>query len=143
MIDCTLGSIDENPSVIFVPTLASRDDVAVDFVLCKNMPMLALVVSETKKLFVMDIDLGQFIIELHTNDFNICLEQHQLYLASKDSLIYLKSSNQTSDTKLICHSLKLIPKLEDYFTRNVQLNDNYLPVNAFLNERIKSLMKTR
>jgi hypothetical protein len=41
MIDCTLGSMNQNPSVIFVPTLASRDDVAVDYVLCKNLPNLA------------------------------------------------------------------------------------------------------
>ncbi len=37
LIDCTYGLVNQKPSVVFVPTLANKDDVAVDFVACKHL----------------------------------------------------------------------------------------------------------
>ena len=155
LIDCTLGNKQHQTqlnNIVFVPTLASRDDCAIDFVTCKQLLNLIIVISETKKIFLMDIELGQFIIELdNTTDFKIDLEKIQLSLTSKDSLLFVKTSkislvneNEIKDVKLMFYSLKLIPRMDDYYSRNyIQLQDNYLPNGSFLKDRIISLMKTR
>jgi len=156
LIDCTLGSNNYqkqlNNNIVFVPTLASKDDCAIDFVACKQLLNLIIVISETKKIFLMDIELGQFIIELdNTTDFKIDLEKIQLSLASKDSLLFVRTSkisfvneNEIKEIKLMFYSLKLIPRMDDYYSRShIQLHDNYLPNGSFLKDRIKNLMKTR
>jgi len=38
----------------------------------------------------MDIEQGHFVIELDNNGFKVGVEQYQLFLASKDSLLYFR-----------------------------------------------------
>ena len=49
-----------------------------------------LVFGKTEKIFMMDIEKGHFVIELDNNEFKIGTEQYQLFLASKDSLLYFR-----------------------------------------------------
>lgn len=90
LIDCTLGNINAKPVVLFVPTLASRDDVAIDFRTCKNLPNLLVVLSETNKVFLLDAEQGHYVVELNNAGFN--LSKDYIFLASKDSLLFLKSN---------------------------------------------------
>ncbi len=49
-----------------------------------------IVFGKTEKVFMMDIEQGHFVIELDNNGFKVGVEQYQLFLASKDSLLYFR-----------------------------------------------------
>ena len=54
-------------------------------------------------------------------------------------------SEEYNSSVLVCHSLRLIPQLEDYFAYNnkAQFYENFLPKVSLLNDRIKIFMEKR
>ena len=96
------------------------------------------------------------IIELGDNpeNFTINAENFQCAFTGLNQSFFVKAANKsslsesepaTNSTLLICHTLRIIPHLEDYFaySSNVQYYPSYLPIHSSLNDRIKILMEKR
>ena len=49
--------------------------------------------GKTDKVFMMDIEQGMYVIELNNSEFRMGAEKFQLFLASKDGLLFFKGIN--------------------------------------------------
>jgi len=152
---CTVNfkGVDSIKRLYFLePILANKDDLCVDFFPCIHLPNLVIVLSITNKLFVFDISRRQMILELSNVDNNlhsINSENFQCAFTNMNQSLFIKGCgpeiNDCNVPLLICHSLRLIPQLEDFFAYNstTQYYPSYLPVRSGLNDRINILMEER
>jgi hypothetical protein len=142
-IDCSLET-SSCLNLIYEPKYSNFDDKSIDIKTCKYFPSLLLIVSETKKFYFFDIELGSLICELDNqenekDDLNSI--QFGFGLGNKQLFIKFKS-NKTSQCKLLCHSLNLIIKLEAYFKDINSTNENYSIQNVF-EDKMDQLLRKR
>jgi len=102
-------------------------------------------------VYLLAVDKAQLVCELANKEGLALIEantnQVSSTFASKDEFIFLKGFENGSEQigKLVCHSLRLISILDDYFysVSNQPAYNNCLPRNATLGERMKILLKNR
>lgn len=133
------------PRVIYEPKYKNQDDKICLLLPCRNVPSLALAIGVTNKLYLLDIFKNMLVCELENHAEKDLVKLNELGFACKNTILFIKCANDNSNvSKLFAHTLRLIPKLEDYFIiGNDNLYSNsYLP-NCGLNERMKILMRQR
>ena len=97
-------------------------------------------------MFIIDIERGVLACELScSNQYGIAIDSVQYAFSSRNHFLFVKcyTNDENSVSKLLCHSLRLISKLDDYFGTNQHILNNCLPLNTSLSERIKNLMQNR
>lgn len=147
VVDCTMNS-DKKTEKIFIPCLSNKDDVCIDFFPCSNLPNLMIVLSITEKLFIFEISKKKMLIELSDDKLDYSyMEKIYGSFVIKNQLFYAKGqvSKEDNNSKILCHSLRNFPQLEDYFAfnNNTQYFCNFLPSKATLNDRVKIFMEKR
>lgn len=127
-------------------------------------------ISETNKVFVLNIETGLLVCELDSNStkYQIDANDHKIeaYFSCKNFQLFLKglylvinriiikfrvlnilkyfeAFTEDGHAKLVCHSLRLVSPLDDYLSTSYSLLQNCLPINGLLSERIANLMKYR
>jgi hypothetical protein len=109
--------------------------------------------SITNKIFLFDVGKQMMMLELDCNQYasHVNSENFACCFTSKNQLLYVKaqpavkSESDESVSLLLCHPLRTIPQLEDFFAYNssAQFYESYLPFRSSLTDRIKILMEKR
>ena len=92
------------------------------------------------------MERGHLICEFDNKDsvHSLSTNPFQYGFTSKNNFLFVKClSLTTNKTQLLTHSLRLISKLDDYFSLNQPVLSSCQPTNSSLSERIKNLMQAR